>query len=126
MGTGSDTLTWVRVVDLDDLWEGELIGAEVGDEELIVVHLEGGHIGAFLAACPHQGTSLATGYLEGETLVCQAHLWEFDARTGAGINPSTSCLVARPVRVEDDAVWIGQADSNVAASAEKGNEADGD
>ena len=99
---------WVRVVELDDLWEGELVQVNAHGEDLIVVHLSGGHIGAFLSACPHQGTSLAESYLEDEKLVCPAHLWEFDARCGAGVNPENTSLVSRPVRVEDDAVWIGR------------------
>ena len=53
MPTGSDSETWVRVVELDELWEGEIVPATVEGEELIVVHLSGGHIAAFLAACPH-------------------------------------------------------------------------
>jgi toluene monooxygenase system ferredoxin subunit len=99
---------WVKAVELDDLWEGELMPVTVDDEEVIVVHLEGGHISAFLSSCPHQGTSLAEGYLEDDKLVCSAHLWEFDARSGTGVNPENTCLAKRQVRIEDDAVWIGR------------------
>jgi toluene monooxygenase system ferredoxin subunit len=108
---------WVRAVDLDDLWEGELVQVTVDGEELVVVHLEGGHVSAFLAACPHQGSSLAEGYLENDKLVCSAHLWEFDARCGAGVNPDTTKLVPRPVRIDDDAVWIGRASREEKAGA---------
>lgn len=120
-----DEEQWVRVVELDDLWEGEVVQVTVDEEELVVVHLEGGHVGAFLAACPHQGTSLAEGYLEDEKLVCPAHLWEFDARCGAGVNPENTRLVARPVRVEDDAVWIGRvANKQKTAAGSAGSETD--
>jgi toluene monooxygenase system ferredoxin subunit len=99
---------WVRAIELDDLWEGELVQVTVHEEQVVVVHLEGGHVSAYLSACPHQGTSLAEGYLEDDKLVCPAHLWEFDARCGRGINPDNTKLVPRPVRIEDDAVWIGR------------------
>ncbi|HWV84148.1 MAG TPA: Rieske 2Fe-2S domain-containing protein [Capillimicrobium sp.] len=105
----TDTTTWTRVLDLDDLWEGELVEVTVDGEELILVHLEGGHVSAFRSACPHQGSSLADAFLEEGALVCPMHLWEFDPRTGAGINPDSACLTARPVRVEDDAIWVGRA-----------------
>jgi toluene monooxygenase system ferredoxin subunit len=99
---------WVRAIELDDLWEGELVQVTVHEEQVVVVHLEGGHVSAYLSACPHQGTSLAEGYLEDDKLVCPAHLWEFDARCGLGINPDNTKLAPRPVRIEDDAVWIGR------------------
>lgn len=117
MSVQDDDGRWVRAVELDDLWEGELVPVTVDGEELVVVHLEGGHIGAFLAACPHQGSSLAEGYLEDNKLVCPAHLWEFDAKCGAGVNPDTAKLVPRQVRIEDDAVWISRVPQGKAAAA---------
>lgn len=108
---------WVRAVDLDDLWEGELVQVTVDDEQIVVAHLEGGHVSAFLAGCPHQGTSLAEGYLDGDKLVCPAHLWEFDARCGVGVNPATTKLAMRPVRIDDDAVWVGRAARQQTAGA---------
>jgi toluene monooxygenase system ferredoxin subunit len=93
----TDTIEWTRVLGLDDLWEGELVEVTVDGES------------AFRSACPHQGSSLADAFLEEGALVCPMHLWEFDPRTGAGINPDSACLTARPVRVEDDAIWVGRA-----------------
>jgi cytochrome P450/nitrite reductase/ring-hydroxylating ferredoxin subunit len=46
--------------------------------------------------CPHQGALLAEGELEGETLICRNHRWQFDAVTGAR-QGGPSCLVACPV-----------------------------
>lgn len=106
---GTDTAGWVRALGLDDLWEGEVVPVSVNGEALIVAHLEGGHIAAYLSACPHQGSSLDEAHVDDGVLVCPAHRWEFDLRSGQGINPSRACLSARPVRVEDDAVWIGPA-----------------
>jgi toluene monooxygenase system ferredoxin subunit len=117
MSVPDDDQGWVRAVELDDLWEGELVQVTVHDEQVVVVHLEGGHVSAYLSACPHQGTSLAEGYLEDDRLVCPAHLWEFDARCGAGVNPDTAKLAPRPVRIEDDAVWIGRVSAQETAVA---------
>ncbi|MGK2937261.1 MAG: Rieske 2Fe-2S domain-containing protein [Solirubrobacteraceae bacterium] len=105
---GTDTAGWVRALRLDEIWEGEVVPVTVDGEALIVAHLDGGHISAFLSACPHQGSSLDDAHVDDGVLVCPAHQWEFDLRSGHGINPSRACLTARPVRVEDDAVWIGR------------------
>lgn len=105
---GTDTSTWVRVLSLDDIWEGEVVPVTVEGEALIVAHLEGGHVSAYLSACPHQGTSLDDALVEDGVLTCAAHRWEFDLRSGAGINPSRACLTAREARVQDDAVWIAR------------------
>lgn len=75
---------------------------------------------------PAPGTSLADGYLEDDKLVCPAHLWEFNAESGAGVNPDNTCLVQRQVRIEDDAVWIGRpASQAVGHSSTRSNSPDG-
>lgn len=103
----SETLTWVEVGTLDDLWEGEMMCLEVEGEQVLLVHLAEGHISAFQGICPHQETSLGDGYLEEEVLVCSAHLWEFNARTGAGVNPSGAQLYRYEVKVEGETIHVG-------------------
>ena len=45
---------YVKVCDLDDLWEGEMEVFDVGDKEILLVHLEGGKVVATQNICPHQ------------------------------------------------------------------------
>lgn len=33
-------------------------------------------------ACPHDGSALSTGFVDGERLVCARHGWEFELATG--------------------------------------------
>jgi toluene monooxygenase system ferredoxin subunit len=40
------------------------------------------------------------------TLRCGQHLWEFDARTGLGINPRSCSLRRYPVQVVDGGVYV--------------------
>jgi toluene monooxygenase system ferredoxin subunit len=103
----SETVTWVEVGTLDDLWEGEMMGIEIEGEKVLLVHLRGGHISAFQGICPHQETPLEDGELEGDVLVCTAHLWEFDARSGSGVNPDGAQLYRYDVKVEDEAIYVG-------------------
>jgi nitrite reductase/ring-hydroxylating ferredoxin subunit len=41
-----------------------------------------GQISAIDGICPHQGGPLADGALEGTTVTCPWHGWQFDVRTG--------------------------------------------
>jgi nitrite reductase/ring-hydroxylating ferredoxin subunit len=65
-----------------------------------------GLIRAYEDHCPHLGLPLSAGRLDGERLICTGHHWEYDARTGRGINPATVELTELPVIVEKDAVLV--------------------
>jgi nitrite reductase/ring-hydroxylating ferredoxin subunit len=89
---------YVELIEADSLWDGEMESFDVGDAEVLVVKVDG-QIQAYDGTCPHQSQSLVEGDLEGGILTCAAHEWQFDARTGAGINPRDACLRRHDVRV---------------------------
>ncbi len=100
-------ITWVEVGTLDDVWEGEMVPVEVEGEQVLLVHCRGGHVAAYQGICPHQETPLADGDLDGTVITCSAHLWQFDAVTGAGVNPSDASLYRYEVKVEDEVIYVG-------------------
>jgi nitrite reductase/ring-hydroxylating ferredoxin subunit len=104
----------------DDLWDGEMESCQLGSREVLLVRLDGEYR-AYDGACPHQSTSLALGVLEGSVLTCSAHEWEFDLRTGQGINPRTACLRPWDVRVEDGRVLVRPRDPGGQAAGEAGS-----
>ena len=55
-------------------------------ETVLLVNIDG-TVRAYSNRCPHQASALDEGDLDGETLTCAKHLWEFNAVTGCGINP---------------------------------------
>ncbi len=65
-------------------------------------------------ACPHAGFPLSEGLLEGHTIICTAHGWEFDVRTGLGgqntFSPPLGCF---SVERDGDDLWIEVADGEV-------------
>ncbi|RJF88844.1 2Fe-2S ferredoxin [Oleomonas cavernae] len=99
-------MTFHAVCDLDDVWEGEVTELEVEGHEILIVHQLGGEVIAFQALCPHQDIPLSEGTFEKGVLTCRAHLWQFDSRSGAGINPSDCHLARYPVKVEDNKVLV--------------------
>jgi toluene monooxygenase system ferredoxin subunit len=66
-----------------DLWEGELTGVQLGGKKIVLLNVAG-KIRAFEDRCPHLGFQLSEGSLDGDTLTCVNHLWEFDTLTGQG------------------------------------------
>lgn len=100
---------WHDVPEAEGLWEGDLVDAEVAGEQVLVVHHLDGTYAAFQGLCPHQEVLLADGKFDENTcvLACPGHLWEFDLRTGEGINPAGSTLYRYPVEVDGDTVRVG-------------------
>jgi toluene monooxygenase system ferredoxin subunit len=92
---------YVELIEADALWDGEMESFDVGDDEVLVVKVDG-QIRAYDSVCPHQSQSLVEGDLEGGILTCRAHEWQFDVRTGQGVNPKDTCLLRHDVRVSSD------------------------
>jgi toluene monooxygenase system ferredoxin subunit len=88
-------------VNLDDLWEGDMTAVKVDGEAVLLVNVDG-DVHAYSNRCPHQASPLDEGDLDGQTLTCAKHLWEFDAVTGCGINPDDARLKRFGCRVGDD------------------------
>ncbi len=91
-------MAWHVVMPDDDLWAGELTAAEVAGTLLVLLNV-GGEVRAYEDRCPHLGSRLSEGDLDGCTLTCAMHLWEFDAVTGKGTNPGNSQLTVVPTRI---------------------------
>ena len=105
----STEIDWHEVVGLDEFWEGELFDAEIGDDQVLLVHLPDAQIKAYQGLCPHQEVLLVDGVWneDNATLMCGGHRWEFDMLTGKGINPGGCRLFEYPVRIDDDKVIVG-------------------
>jgi toluene monooxygenase system ferredoxin subunit len=107
MPENAATLEWIAVATLDDLWEGEMTDVQVGDDLILLVHLNRGDIRAYQGYCPHQKTALADGKLDGHILTCAAHLWQFNLFTGEGVNPKGCQLYRYQARIQDSTIFVG-------------------
>jgi len=102
-------MVFEHVTTFDELWEGDMDSFQVAEQEILVVHLEGGEVVATQAICPHQQFELVEGELKGTSLTCRAHLWQFDLTTCKGINPGHAELARFPVRVDGDDIYVDPA-----------------
>lgn len=98
-------MAFVEVLHAEDLWEGEMTQVEIAGSPVLLVNV-GGEVRAYAGLCPHQDTPLATGTFENETIICASHLWEFDAKTGEGVNPTGCRLQSYLVKIEDGAICV--------------------
>ena len=105
----SDGATWLEAMDLDDLWEGDIVGVKVGGAEVVLVNVDG-EVRAYRDRCPHQKWPLSDGELDGDVLTCINHMWEFNAVTGQGINPADSALYSFPCKVEGGVICVAPPD----------------
>jgi toluene monooxygenase system ferredoxin subunit len=100
MGTAKTT-RWRETINIDELWEGDMSAVTVDSEAVLLVNLDG-NVRAYSNRCPHQASALDEGDLDGETLTCAVHMWEFNAATGCGINPENTQLKSFGCKLGDD------------------------
>ena len=102
---------FVRVCDVDDVPAGSLRRVVVGDETVVIANVDGTWY-AVSAWCAHQGVSLSYGRLQGHELMCFAHGWTYDVRSGRPVWPPFSgvaagyCLRTYAVQEEGGALLI--------------------
>jgi nitrite reductase/ring-hydroxylating ferredoxin subunit len=97
----------VRVCATSEIAEGALRAFSVrGVTWPVIVAIVDGEIIACPGVCPHEDVALWTGHLDGATLTCRGHGYEFDLRTGrCGHDPMLE-LRRYPVTVVDDEIWV--------------------
>ena len=97
---------FVRVITADEipLNRGRLVFA---DGRTIALFKVDGAIHAVDDSCPHAGSSLAGGKLEGAFVQCPGHGLSFDVRTGQMRGGSGLCAKTYPVRLVDSEVTVG-------------------
>lgn len=78
---------------------------QVGGKALAVFHV-GGQFYAIDNTCRHRGGPLGEGALEGTTVTCPWHGWQFDLGTGASAFNPAIAVGCYPTKVEAGEVWV--------------------
>src|SRR5436305_7490044 len=101
---------FVKVAELNDLDEGELMAVEVDGEPICLAKVNN-TIYAFTDNCTHISGPLNEGELEGAVLTCPWHLAQFDVRTGKVLRgPARQDLATYSIRVDGNDVYINLPD----------------
>jgi nitrite reductase/ring-hydroxylating ferredoxin subunit len=96
---------WCDAADESSLTTGSCRTVEVRGRKLALVRTSEGFF-AVEDACPHRGSALGAGFLDGSTLHCPLHGWGFDVRSGAGLTRPDKPVRTYPVRIAEGRVWI--------------------
>ena len=77
----------------------------IGPHE-IALFWNGEQVYALENICPHLFASLASGRIEGRTVICPSHAAVFDLDTGECLDRFAEDTEAYKVEVKDDRVWV--------------------
>lgn len=96
---------FVKLASLDELPPGGMKEVEIEGRIIGLFNVDG-VVSAMDGLCPHQGGPLAEGTLEGTTVTCPWHGWEFNVQTGETLLGSKTWLTTYPVRLDGDDVLV--------------------
>ncbi len=96
----------IRVSDAGQILDGQMAEVDADGTPVLLARV-GGRLHACAAKCPHYGAPLATGVLDGTTVVCPWHHARFDVTTGALCDPpALDSLQAYAVEERDGGVFV--------------------
>jgi nitrite reductase/ring-hydroxylating ferredoxin subunit len=84
---------------------GSALHVRMGDDAVAVCNVQG-TLYAIDGVCPHAGGPLGHGALEGHTLACPFHAWEFDCRTGECTMRASLKQATYAVKVEGGDIYV--------------------
>src|SRR5262245_15319623 len=97
---------FVRVAAVGEIPVGGRHIAFVDGKAIALFNVDGA-VYALEDSCPHAGSSLAAGTLDGAIVTCRAHGLRFDVRTGRMPGTSGLCAKVTPVAIVDGEVRVG-------------------
>ncbi len=96
---------FVRVTGAADVAPGSGVVAEVKGQSIAVFNVDGTYF-AIDNTCVHRGGPLGEGELEGDTVTCPWHGWQYNVKSGKSINNPSACVKSYQVTVEGSDVKI--------------------
>lgn len=76
-----------------------------GDKKVCVINTGGGFY-ACQAYCPHQGIPLCEAALDGTTLTCLEHLWQWELPSGEPTGLAEAPIEMVQVEVDGDSLYL--------------------
>ena|ERR1022692_1736337 len=90
---------WVKIAEIGDIGPGEGRAFEVEGYDIAVFNVDG-TLYAIDDSCPHQGSSLAAGSLDGHVVTCRSHGMKVNVtggrKPGLGMDVRAYPLESRP------------------------------
>ena len=96
---------FVKVATVSQVAPGTGMVATVNDKEVAVFNVDG-TFHAIDNVCKHRGGPLGEGELDGDTVTCPWHGWQYNVKNGVCLTKEGITVDKYEVRVEDGEVKI--------------------
>ena len=96
---------WVKVAKKNELPSGSGKVVSADGKELALFNCDGTFY-VLDNTCQHQGGPLGDGALDGKTVMCPWHGWEYDVTTGSCLTNPNVQQSSFKVKAEDDDIFI--------------------
>jgi len=106
MDEDSAKIDWVMVAKTGDIPKNEGRAYPVGDRMIAVFESEGRYY-ALDDFCPHQGASLAAGWIHEGCVACPWHAWRFALSDGTWMDNRKIKTDHFDVHVRDSEIYVG-------------------
>lgn len=103
--------SWFPICLSSEVPKGQILGADFLDGRVVVFRGQSGMAHVLSAYCPHVGSDLSVGDVQGETIRCAFHHWQYDqngvcVKTGVGDPPPPgACLFKFPTAERYGLIW---------------------
>ncbi len=96
---------FVKVASTANVGPGTGLVAEVNGQAIAVFNVEGTYH-AIDNTCVHRGGPLGEGELEGDTVSCPWHGWQYNVKTGGCVNNPSASVKTFEVKVEGSDIKV--------------------
>ena len=96
---------YVKVASVSQVAPGSGIVASVNDKEVAVFNVDGTFY-AIDNVCKHRGGPLGEGELDGDTVPCPWHAWQYNVKTGVCLTKDGITMDRYDVRVVNEDIEI--------------------
>jgi len=99
-------MTKMFLCRIDDVACDALKELTLDNGEKLCVMKSGDTIFACQAHCPHEGVPLRDACLDGTTLTCLEHLWQWDLRSGTPQGLAEAPLTMHELEIDGESVYL--------------------
>ena len=96
---------FVKAAKTTDLKSGEARVIECSGRTLALCNVEGRYY-ALDNTCLHRGGPIGEGFIDGETVTCPWHGWQYDVRSGVNTMDESEVVARYEVKIEGGEVLV--------------------
>lgn len=98
-------MAFQRAADSADVPPGQIREFKVNGTSVAVANVEG-KLFAINSICLHHGGPLGEGVLQGSTVTCPWHGWEYNVTTGKLVQQPSDGVPCYPVELRGDEIFV--------------------